>query len=264
MKNMLFSILMITGGLSAQVNLQPIDCSLIPLDYPKSHPNLPTFSALESTNWSGYIAQNNTVTPDCGSVTNVYGSWTVPAISANPSDAYAALWVGIDGFSNQTVEQIGTGHGWVNGAQIDYAWFEMYPQGAYQLIGFPLNNGDVIGGNVAYIGNYIFELTLYNYTQGVYYTVPTSYTTSTTAARSSAEWIVEAPYNGGVLPLANFGTVAFNECLAVLQRVVGPVNNPYWMNDSLVIVDSTGTIKKDLVTPLSKLGRTFSVTWESK
>ena len=29
------------------------------------------------------------------------------------------------------------------------------------------------------------------------------------ANRSSAEWIVEAPYSGGVLPLANFNTASF-------------------------------------------------------
>ena len=39
------------------------------------------------------------------------------------------------------------------------------------------------------------------------------------AARSSAEWIMEAPSSrSGVLPLANFGAVTFSGCQVALNR----------------------------------------------
>ena len=59
----------------------------------------------ESTNWSGYA-----VTGAAGSVTSVSGSWVVPASTcgARSSAEYASFWIGIDGWTSSTVEQIGT------------------------------------------------------------------------------------------------------------------------------------------------------------
>jgi hypothetical protein len=82
----------------------------------------------ESTNWSGYA-----VTGPNGSVTDVKASWKVPLVTcptntANGSGGYAAFWVGIDGWSSSTVEQIGTDSDCVSlsGAPYTptyYAWF---------------------------------------------------------------------------------------------------------------------------------------------
>jgi Peptidase A4 family len=73
---------------------------------------------------SGYA-----VTGAAGSVTDVKGSWVVPAVQGSrPStNQYASFWVGIDGFSSNTVEQIGTDSDCQNGAPTNYAWFEFYP-----------------------------------------------------------------------------------------------------------------------------------------
>lgn len=82
-----------------------------------------------SSNWSGYA-----VTGADGSVTNAKGSWVVPYVNcgATPT-AYASFWVGIDGYSSNTVEQIGTDSDCQNGSPSYYAWFEFYPHASFTV-----------------------------------------------------------------------------------------------------------------------------------
>lgn len=105
----------------------------------------------DSENWGGYAISgaSGAGLPD-GSVTEVKGSWKVPAISACPSsgsadaDAYSSFWTGMDGWASnsETVEQIGTDSDCVSldGTKTDtptyYAWYEFYPQNSY-VIEFP-------------------------------------------------------------------------------------------------------------------------------
>src|SRR5205823_5527538 len=90
--------------------------------------NTTTQSVAVSTNWSGYSSFTSLQHPATGSVTSVIGSWTIPTLSPSTQTTFSSAWVGIDGFSDQTVEQIGTEQDWYNGKQVNYAWFEMYPQ----------------------------------------------------------------------------------------------------------------------------------------
>jgi hypothetical protein len=52
------------------------------------------------------------VTGSKASVTDVTGSWTVPAVDCTSPNGtpngYSSFWVGIDGYGSNTVEQIGT------------------------------------------------------------------------------------------------------------------------------------------------------------
>src|SRR5207253_2086876 len=80
------------------------------------------------------------------------------------STSYSSIWVGLDGYANATVEQIGTEQDWTKRGQRNYAWFEMYPSGAYLISGFPVNPGDSISAQVQYEGNGVFQLTINNTT----------------------------------------------------------------------------------------------------
>jgi hypothetical protein len=152
-----------------------------------------------STNWSGYALNTSP-----GAVTAVSGQWVVPS-AAGTGTAYSSNWVGIDGFSSSTVEQIGTDSDVLNGTPQYYAWYEMYPRGFVQLP-LTIHAGDTISASVNY-GSSAVTLSLTDATSGQ------SYTTTQTAPgaqRSSAEWIEEAPSSAfGVLPLANFGKATF-------------------------------------------------------
>src|SRR5438034_649359 len=77
--------------------------------------------AVTSTNWSGYGAETNLSTPQINAVSDVRGSWVVPSVTGT-STAYSSFWVGIDGYSSSTVEQIGTDSDLSGSTPVYYAW----------------------------------------------------------------------------------------------------------------------------------------------
>lgn len=214
-----------------------------------------------STNWSGYVSVTNLTNPAVNSVSYVVGSWVVPTIKNTPQTKYSSIWVGIDGYSSGTVEQLGTEHDWNNGKQVNYAWFEMYPNYAYKINGFPVNIGDSMTASVQYIGTSTFKLSITNNTKKVTTTIPYSYTQSATAQRSSAEWIVEAPYLNGILPLANFGIISFSNCTTTINGVTGAINDNHWQFVDVVMVSEVDGQPKATPSILTNNGQNFSVTF---
>jgi hypothetical protein len=161
-----------------------------------------------STNWSGYALS----TP-AGAVSHVAGNWKVPAV-ASTNSGYSSAWVGIDGWSNGTVEQIGTDSDYLNGHARYYAWYEMYPAAPVNLT-MTITPGDTISATVDYVGSNQFALSITNVTTNSTFSTTQ---TSSTAQLSSAEWIQEAPSSfTGVLPLANFGTINFSGANATVN-----------------------------------------------
>lgn len=225
-----------------------------------THPHIPLVEGT-SQNWSGYVAVTNLHHPASQSINAIYGSWIVPKLSAASHDNYCSLWVGIDGYDSSTVEQIGTEHDWHNGKQTNYAWFEMYPNASYEIVGFPADPGDSMSASVVYQGNGIFLLTIANNTRKVHTTIPTSYTTSHIAQRISAEWVMEAPYLNGILPLSHFNVAYFSNCTATFNTIHGPINDHFWADNQLTMVTSSGN-PKAIPSSLSSNGQSFSVLWK--
>lgn len=214
-----------------------------------------------STNWSGYVAATNLNKPVKNTVTGVYGSWIVPDITPSTNNTYSAVWIGIDGYSSPTVEQIGTGHDYVNGVKQHYAWFEMYPGPSYTISGFPVSVGDLISAIVEYSGNNVFTMTLINNTQRVTTTIPTRYTKSSKALRNCAEWIFEAPSSNRVLPLTNVGTVYLSGCLAKINgSTQRPLSNLFWPSVSLEMITNHGA-SKAMPSVVSDDNSSFSIEW---
>ncbi len=208
-----------------------------------------------SSNWSGYaVVEGNLTNPGNYTVTDVKGEWIVPAVSKSHGSTYSAIWVGIDGYSDSTVEQIGTEQDWSGGA-VYYAWYEMYPNASY-LIPNAIYPGDKMTGEVSYASGQ-FTLTLSDSTQGWSFSISQ---TASSALRQSAEWIVEAPWLGKILPLANFGTVTFTGASATLGNTTGTISSSSWVHDAITMVDGTAT-----ATPssLSTDGSSFSVAYSS-
>jgi hypothetical protein len=259
-------LVVLTTGWSSQSAIEPemieIECTIKPIARSKIHPKgTPIQTAtgqIVSSNWSGYVAASNLQQSVPGSVSHAAGAWTVPTLLPTPDTSYCAIWVGIDGFNDSSVEQMGTSHDWVQGAQQNYAWFEMYPNGSFEINGFPVDNGDQISARIAYIGNDIFKMVMFNHTKGVTTTIPYSYTTSSAAQRSSAEWIVEAPYSGEILPLSDFKLATLNYCSAIIDGMSGTIGN--WMNDAITMEGSNGV--KAQTSALLHNGSAFTVTWQ--
>lgn len=201
----------------------------------------------QSTNWSGYATSG-------GRYTDVKGSWTQPSATCSSGEtSYSSFWVGIDGDTTNTVEQTGTDADCSSGTPTYYAWYEMYPK-------FPSNYsntvapGDAMSAEVSTNGSGSFTLTISDATQHWTQTVKQSLKK---ARLGSAEWIAEAPSgSGGVLPLADFGTVNFSSCSA---NGVAISQNPNV--DEIVMVTSSGTVKAQ-PSGLTSSGTGFSVTWK--
>jgi hypothetical protein len=212
-----------------------------------------------STNWSGYAALTNLANPQSNSVSDVKGQWIVPAVSCTRTASYSSTWVGIDGYSDNTVEQIGTDSDCYRGQPRYYAWFEMYPQYS-RTIGINVKAGDSISTDVNYTGNGNYVLSITDSRTNV--TFKTTQRGSR-ALRQSAEWIVEAPSSWqGVLPLANFGTESITNAQATINGVTGTVNNNAWQNDPITMINTSGQPKAAPST-LSPDGSSFSVAWAS-
>ena len=189
-------------------------------------------------NWSGYaVAKYETGS----NYTSASATWVVPTASVPPnySTGYSSSWVGIGGFClnstcskvDKTLIQLGTEQdASSNGTTQYYAWWETLPQGSQLISSVTIRPGDQVvasladgpsithakggpGGGKGGPGKpggggkgQIWTLSLKDTTTGEAWSDTLSYNSSL----ASAEWIEEAPYSGGILPLANFGTATFD------------------------------------------------------
>lgn len=221
-----------------------------------------TLGTVESENWSGYAVTGS-------SFTSANGSWIVPkAKCADTLEAYSAFWVGIDGYSSDTVEQTGTMSLCLLTLPEYYAWYEFYPAASVEVTSVPVSPGDVMSASVTYNGSE-FTITITNETTGKTYSASSAVAG---AERSSAEWIAEAPSSiSGILPLANFGSASFGDDYTDVidtnyasdSSVTGPVSDFGSDVEKIKMVSSAGKLEA-LPSALSTDGSSFKVAWKSK
>jgi hypothetical protein len=197
-----------------------------------------------STNWSGYAVTG-------GSYKSVTSNWVQPAVTCNGTTAYSSFWVGIDGDTSGTVEQTGTEADCNGSTPVYSAWYEMYPKFPTNYSN-PVAPGDHFTGTVTTDGKGNFTLTLSNTTRGWTQSVVKKLRS---AKLASAEIIAEAPSSsGGVLPLANFGTVNFTG-----STVNGSTLTASTPGLDAITMQSGSTVKAQ---PSSMSSGSFSVTWK--
>ena len=201
-----------------------------------------------STNWSGYAAYGSP-----GSFNSVSASWIQPQVTCTSTDGYSSYWVGLDGYSSSTVEQLGTEADCIGGQARYYAWYEMYPRYAYYA-GVSVKAGDSMIASVTYSGRNYFRLSITNTTTKQTFT---TYQRLWQAQRSSAEVIVEAPWSGTTLPLANYDTANFTNSTANGQPLGAYAKlDPLTMNNPAGMKSTPGAFD---ITKLS-----FSTTWSAQ
>jgi len=205
--------------------------------------------SVTSSNWSGYVATGGT-----GAFSSVSASWVEPTGHCTSGSQYSSFWVGLDGFSSRTVEQTGSEVDCSGSTPLYYAWWEMYP-GPSHTFSNPVSPGDNFTASVTFDGGGRFTLTISDTTRGWSHT---ENKTLSSAKRSSAEVIVEAPCctgSGGILPLANFGTANFTNS-AANGSAIGNFS-------PTEIIMKSGSTQKDSISALSG-GTNFSATWLHK
>ena len=200
----------------------------------------------QSSNWSGYDATGT-------GATHVIGTWTQPSATCGAREtSWSSPWVGIDGDTSSTVEQIGTDSDCNRGQPFYYAWYEMYPKSLVQIPTVGVHPGDSYTGEVTAGAGSTYTLRLTDNTTGDTFTTTQS---GGNTANASVEWIMEGPSNG---TLTNFGTVPFTNGSASIN---GQTNASIATLRNLSAITMVG--KKNLVRaqPNSLSRGSFSVTW---
>jgi putative intracellular protease/amidase len=197
-----------------------------------------------STNWAGYAVAG-------GRYTSVSAAWTQPSVNCSvTASGWSSFWVGLDGDTSNTVEQTGTEADCSNGHPVYSTWYEMYPKYPKNYAN-PVAAGDRFTASVTTDGRGSFTLTLSDTTRNW---SQTTVARLRSASLSSAEVIAEAPSSsGGVLPLADFGSVAFGSA-----TVNGSLLTSSTPGLDPLTMASGSTVKAQ---PSSISNGSFSVTW---
>ena len=220
-----------------------------------------------STNWAGYTITNRKP------FTSATGRWVQPAVTcADLSSTYSAFWVGLGGFSNRSfaVEQTGTLANCSSGSPRYSAWYELYPAAPVTLK-LAVKPGDLLSATVS-VNQKTVLIRLKNVTTGRLINKKLRMSRPDTG---SAEWVAEAPSgcdsagNCRILPLANFGTVAFSHSTANVRGHRGRISDPVW---SATTIELHGDLN-DPTSPsqaganaipgaIGPDGGSFAVTWQ--
>ncbi len=233
-----------------------------------------------SSNWAGYaISDPLTISGTAATApltfSDVTATWVQPTATCGKSGAaYSAFWVGLGGFATNatTLEQVGTESDCSDaGVPAYFAWYEIVPAPSVR-VNLKIHPGDTITSAVLVTGTTVL-VQVKDRTRGV------SFTKRVTVPNpdvSSAEWIAEAPSECRsrcqVLPLANFGTVAFSKIAAVANAHPGTLTDTAGSALPIQLVPhssfhsffgSPDNASKAGATPgtSSTDGRTFTVSW---
>ena len=219
----------------------------------------------DSTNWSGYAVTGS-------SFTSAKASWTIPTVNCSKTpNTYSSFWVGLDGWTSSTVEQTGTDSDCNGSTPSYYAWYEFYPKGSVLISGVPVSPGNKMSASVNYTGTE-FTISITNESTGKTYSKSSRVSS---AKRSSAEWIAEAPCctnGGGILPLADFGTVDFGEDYtdvsgtnyATDSSISGQISAFGSAVNEAIMVNGTTGADEAVPSALSSDGTSFTVAWDSE
>lgn len=206
-----------------------------------------------SSNWSGYAVTGS-------KFTFAKGSWHVPEVNCDKTpSSYSYFWVGLDGYTDDTVEQTGTASDCEGSTPVYFAWYEYYPAGL-QIIDMPISAGDIMGASVTYSGGQ-FTLALHDHNTGQEFSVTMK---APGAQRSSAEWIAESPV--GILAdfdKANYGfdnTGDEGTNNATDSTTSGPIS-AFGSNIAEITMVSGSTVEA-APTALTKDGTSFTVDWK--
>ena len=157
-----------------------------------------------STNWAGYAVSGNN-----GAFRTVSASWIEPKANCTgvAGRRLSSFWVGLDGVTSQSVEQLGTDADCSHSHPVYFAWWEMFPLPSVNFSN-PVRPGDHLSASVTFLGARRFALSIKDSTRHWSHTIVRVHA----EARSSAEVIAEAPalLIGGqivIQNLTNFGAV---------------------------------------------------------
>lgn len=191
------------------------------------------FNTVKSNNWSGFATYSD-------HFRFVTATYTVPSLNCavSPDGSYDSEWVGLDGYTNSTVEQAGN-YAYCSGGTPNYfAFYEMFPSASVDFSG--VSPGDSITASVYFNGSQ-WVLTVADNTTGSGFSVAQSCPSGSTCRNTNAEIVSEVP-NGGPpsASLADYGIVGFTH-IGITDTTGHRYNifSPDWKNDKISEYDSS-------------------------
>ncbi|KAI9701331.1 MAG: hypothetical protein M1820_006553 [Bogoriella megaspora] len=169
-------------------------------------------AATQSTNWAGAALVGS-------GYTGITGTFTVPSVQlpsgGNSGTAYSAsAWVGLDGYTcGSAILQTGIDFTLQNGRTTYDAWYEWYPDYAYDFSGISFSAGDSVTVTIKATSKTGGTATVKNNSKGT--SVTHTFTgQGASLCETNAEWIVEdfEEISGNTqqqVPFVNFGSVTF-------------------------------------------------------
>jgi hypothetical protein len=200
------SLLLTAGVGSATAAADPGAGQFLPAPAVPSAPVAAVAGAtqVDSANWSGYAQSGKTK----GKFKAVKDYWTVPTVNtAQSGKQYSSDWVGIGGYSENTLVQDGTEADNAGGTAKYDAWTEILPAPEVVIPGLTIRPGDKMEGLVEETSAGVWNMTVFDLTTGASGGRTVSYNSS----GQSVEAIHERPQVGGVLAtLAKTPNVTFD------------------------------------------------------
>jgi hypothetical protein len=213
-------------------------------------------TAVCAYDWSGYASSSTTKQE----YTSVTATWKIPTLTCTAEQELSSQWVGLDGYSNNTVEQVGVLDWCFEGTAFYYTWWEMFPANS-MTVGQTAKPGDLIVAKVSRSGtSYTLALTDSTTTGNNISTKQSC--AAATCLNQSAEWIDERPAYAttGIAPLAD--TSAWGPYAA--STVAGGVTDTIASapgSTQISMIDSTNSYFLNSVSALASTGKGFSTKW---
>ena len=218
--------------------------------------------------WAGYAVTGS-------DFTQVQGSWIVTAVDCTKTpNSDSSEWVGIDGWSSNTVEQVGTDADCNGKSPFYYVWYEFYPLNTVVIKDVSIAAGDKFSASVTYDGGNEYTVSITNETTGQYFSKEVEFSGadgSGVPPRNSAEWIEEMDGN----ELSDFGIDPFGE---LYTGVSGGTDSAVDASTSGPIIDFGSAVQRSISTKngsrgsedtavpsaLASDGASFKVDWKSE
>jgi len=218
--------------------------------------------------WAGYAVTGS-------DFTQVNGSWIVTAVDCTKTpNSDSSEWVGIDGWTSNTVEQIGTDADCNGKSPFYYVWYEFYPLNTIVIDDVSIAPGDKFSASVTYEGDNEYTVSITNDTTGQHFSKEVEFKGADGSGkplRNSAEWIEEMDGN----ELSDFGIDSFGE---FYTGVSGGTDSAIDSSTSGGIRDFGSTVQRSISTKngnkgsadtavpsaLASDGSSFKVTWKSE
>lgn len=206
----------------------------LPLAHPahpfRTHPlqRSTKFNTVKSNNWSGFATYGD-------HFRFVSATYTIPSLNCavSPDGSTDSEWVGLDGYTSNTVEQVGDYAVCSGGTPSYFAFYEMFPSASVSFSG--VNPGDSITVSVFFTGSQWTLSFVDNTNDTAGFSTTQSCPSGSTCRNANAEIISEVP-NGGPPSesLPDYGIVGFTH-IAITDTASHHDNifSPDWKNDKI-------------------------------